>query len=1190
MGRRLFLSHLAEVSLPIIPGIQGVHTPDEGIISCIYTYRQGSASCNVNISICASDVDEYPDGNSFMLYTEDESADPIISTTLHKVTDCAHGRTLPEILSETSRCITAAISHDKKEQEGTSDADLDDFDFDYDSDDADFGLGDIQTPSGTTHTHSSTATLPLSSGPLKNKARLLADLRAVKDAGFRVGIIGNLGDSGVLCISIRIVKLGLSDEAMQAWSLRRKHYLVLLIKYRGLYCEASGVREGLNFSNMMEMQVGLCEHYKPSVRDPSMAIHRPTMSAALEEDKPETMNEVSAPLEPVFIGKPLNQLLRERLFHIIKARDLHSLSWLGAEKYVQDKQTSTSMTARVHLKDYHCDDNMSARARALPELVKADHMAHVPLENASLPLIIMQFTLRHFVRCTEFCLVCHARVEDSFEALKPYVCSRPLCLYQYMALGFGPSLEWEVCSQPYVVDLLVSFCYAAARAGRMKELPIGMNLTVPILPQYGVPIPEYSRQLTSYPKPPPTPPPSAEKSFDGTWYADTRSLWIPEHESSMIQQVKAGDWLCTLTPLNRIAAHHRVNKVRLPYIELGQSIYVPFTDLNSGVSQAQSANANLPASAGMPCHCYVYDKSFDDLPKRYQQHAIVALLDTLPGIGEMCAYLKQQGRSCDGNLKLWHERLSESSLNLLRWIVASNRSCILQVDQPPGGNVHNTSSIMEDRVGRMDAYMQFRFAQGAPDKEQRFNDAVQSEAKATGTQYPTIFAWHGSRLGNWHSIVRQGLRFDEICNGRAYGNGVYMSTFAATSLGYSGGDNLSRSTGETSTSWKPSMLQISRAFSLNEVVNNPTKFVHTNPHYVVSNIDWIQTRYLFVKVANTFKFDHPGSTDVYTQDPERAALNEQNIPITIPMTAISKSRRPYTSVQIARTDSGKRSKTILGTDQATGERQEDDANSVVSDVVDLELLARGTVDDCEVALRDHGGLSSPLPASIEEASPQTKKRSAEGITTTDFVPGSLDVSNIKFLEPPRDATTASTQALMRLLKETLATQDKTSLETLGWYIDRNLINNMYQWIVELHSFPLTLPLGRDMQAAKVNSIVLEIRFPNQFPFSPPFIRVVKPRFLPFVQGGGGNVTEGGAMCMEVLTNNGWTAAQNIESLLLQVRMAICDEERPARLAGSTRGGVAQNTYAIGEAVNAYIRACRAHGWTIPADFDKLHQG
>ncbi len=74
--------------------------------------------------------------------------------------------------------------------------------------------------------------------------------------------------------------------------------------------------------------------------------------------------------------------------------------------------------------------------------------------------------------------------------------------------------------------------------------------------------------------------------------------------------------------------------------------------------------------------------------------------------------------------------------------------------------------------------------------------------------------------------------------------------------------------------------------------------------------------------------------------------------------------------------------------------------------------------------------------------------------------------------------------------------------------------------------------------------------------------------------------------MEVLTNDGWSAGLTMESLLLQVRLAICDEERPARLARSPRAG---NTYGIGEAVGAYLRACRNHGWTVPAGHLKIAQ-
>lgn len=149
-----------------------------------------------------------------------------------------------------------------------------------------------------------------------------------------------------------------------------------------------------------------------------------------------------------------------------------------------------------------------------------------------------------------------------------------------------------------------------------------------------------------------------------------------------------------------------------------------------------------------------------------------------------------------------------------------------------------------------------------------------------------------------------------------------------------------------------------------------------------------------------------------------------------------------------------------------------------------------------------------------------------------------------------------------------------------------MIQNVYQWIVELHSFDPDLPLSKDMKNASIKSIVLELRFGKDFPVSPPFVRVIRPRFLPFTVGGGGHVTGGGAMCMELLTNTGWSPVSSIESVLLQVRMAIMNlEPKPARL--ETQGKHLQRDYGVGEAMEAYIRACRAHGWEVPKDFKEF---
>jgi len=73
------------------------------------------------------------------------------------------------------------------------------------------------------------------------------------------------------------------------------------------------------------------------------------------------------------------------------------------------------------------------------------------------------------------------------------------------------------------------------------------------------------------------------------------------------------------------------------------------------------------------------------------------------------------------------------------------------------------------------------------------------------------------------------------------------------------------------------------------------------------------------------------------------------------------------------------------------------------------------------------------------------------------------------------------------------------------------------------------------------------------------------------------------MCMELLTNTGWLPTATIESVLLQVRMALCSQDpAPARL---LNGGIGD--YTVGEAVQAYKRACQTHGWGVPDNLNKV---
>lgn len=114
------------------------------------------------------------------------------------------------------------------------------------------------------------------------------------------------------------------------------------------------------------------------------------------------------------------------------------------------------------------------------------------------------------------------------------------------------------------------------------------------------------------------------------------------------------------------------------------------------------------------------------------------------------------------------------------------------------------------------------------------------------------------------------------------------------------------------------------------------------------------------------------------------------------------------------------------------------------------------------------------------------------------------------LPPPEDSSTTAAMALQRELRSMIKEQETTpSFKELGWYMPPEFNeDNLFQWIVEMHSFDPDLPIAKDLAAKKLNSVIFEIRFPSAFPHSPPFFRILKPRFLPFIQGGGGHVTGG----------------------------------------------------------------------------------
>lgn len=198
----------------------------------------------------------------------------------------------------------------------------------------------------------------------------------------------------------------------------------------------------------------------------------------------------------------------------------------------------------------------------------------------------------------------------------------------------------------------------------------------------------------------------------------------------------------------------------------------------------------------IPATFQVYNQNFDDMDDVSKSETIVTLLETLPSVLEMRTYLTQQCRRSEPSLLAWKDRVSPAALGLLRWIIASNRSCIVQVDKCPGQDDQDAAKAkvkLDQRIsGISEHWIQFRFAQGAPDKEQKFLNALKAQQANLDPKHPTLFAWHGSPLQNWHSIIRSGLDFKETIHGRAFGHGVYHAIDQNTSVGYAAPSTVSR--------------------------------------------------------------------------------------------------------------------------------------------------------------------------------------------------------------------------------------------------------------------------------------------------------------------------------------------------------------------------------------------------------------
>lgn len=97
-----------------------------------------------------------------------------------------------------------------------------------------------------------------------------------------------------------------------------------------------------------------------------------------------------------------------------------------------------------------------------------------------------------------------------------------------------------------------------------------------------------------------------------------------------------------------------------------------------------------------------------------------------------------------------------------------------------------------------------------------------------------------------------------------------------------------------------------------------------------------------------------------------------------------------------------------------------------------------------------------------------------------------------------------------------------------------ITDNLYKWVVLLYfdndnSSTIATDLAR---LPGHEAIELEFRFPSEYPYEPPMVRVVAPHVV------GGHVAPHGGICMELLTTSGWAPVNSIDVVCIQIRTML----------------------------------------------------
>ncbi|XP_025206154.1 ubiquitin-conjugating enzyme E2 Q2 isoform X2 [Melanaphis sacchari] len=219
---------------------------------------------------------------------------------------------------------------------------------------------------------------------------------------------------------------------------------------------------------------------------------------------------------------------------------------------------------------------------------------------------------------------------------------------------------------------------------------------------------------------------------------------------------------------------------------------------------------------------------------------------------------------------------------------------------------------------------------------------------------------------------------------------------------------------------------------------------------------------------------------------------------------------------------------------------------------------------------------------MEESTPESTKKQVDD----------MEIQHLETLERLRQnqrqdylkgAVTGSVQATDRLMKELRDIYRSDSFKK-GMYSVELVCDSIYEWNIKLMTVDPDSSLYHDLQKLKEKEgkdfVLLNITFKETYPFEPPFVRVVHP----IIQGG--YVLVGGAICMELLTKQGWSSAYTVEAVIMQISATLVKGK--ARIQFGVPKTMNQGQYSLARAQQSFKSLVQIHeknGWFTPPKED-----